>query len=73
MTQKLDDLPIELVHQLLAFRTQPEDGSETVDTMGFVKFVLDNMDRNPALLQLIKVNEDAVIKHVRETGNRCLG
>jgi len=44
MTQELDDLPNEIVRQLLAFWTQYKDGSESMDTMDFVRFVLDNVD-----------------------------
>ena len=73
MAQAPDDLPVEVIQQLLAFRTDHEDGSQTVDTMGLVKFILDHVDRYPALLQLVKINEDAVIKHVQETGRPVPG
>jgi hypothetical protein len=73
MSHNPDELPPEIIRQVLAFRTEHEDGSQTTDTIGLVKFVRDNMDQYPALRKLIQINEEAVIKHVQETGQPVPG
>ena len=63
------DLPGDLIERVLSFCTEDGDGNHTVaDIRGLVAFIVENADRCPALLKLVTVNEEALTKHIQETG-----
>ena len=64
----LDNLPEDLAHELMSFITESDGGPQVADMPGFITFIARHADRYPALLGLINVNGDAVIRHYEETG-----
>lgn len=36
--------------------------------MGLINFIVENADAHPSLLNLVKVNEERVIEHAKQTG-----
>jgi len=69
LADEFGDLPEEIRRGLLAFTREVDGNVEVVDMMGMVTFILGHADRYPPLLDAIKVNEEALTKHVEETGH----
>ncbi len=69
MSERFEDLPIEIQQRVLSFIGDREDGRLDDDAMkGLIAFIVENADAYPALLNLVKVNEERVIEHAKETG-----
>ena len=69
MSNHHPDLPDEIIERVLSYCTVDASGHQTVSDMrGFVAFIVENADAHPALLNLVSINEDAVTKHIQETG-----
>ncbi len=70
MSDRFEDLPPEIHQRVSTFIIAREDGTFDVeDRMGFIGFIVENADAYPALLNLVKVNEERVIEHVKQTGD----
>ncbi len=65
---EFDELPREVIEQLLAFTTEIEGEIKVTDHLGFVKFIVEHGKQYPLLYNLISVNKTAVIEHYKETG-----
>ncbi|MGB7217328.1 MAG: hypothetical protein WBD07_00845 [Vicinamibacterales bacterium] len=63
-----EDLPEEIRRGLLSFMREVDGQVKVGDMMGMVNFILEHVDRYPSLLNAIKVNEEALTKHIQETG-----
>lgn len=64
-----NDLPREVIERVLSFCTEDASGNQQVhDREGLVAFVFENSERYPALLNLLKVDEDRLTQHIQETG-----
>ena len=68
MSERADDLPIEIRSRVLSFCRDVDGTLEVADMMGLVNFILDNSQAYPALLNLVKLNEAELIRHFQETG-----
>ena len=73
MSDRLDDLPPDIIRQVVLFCRDADGTVEVADKMGLLKFVSDNSDRYPALLKLFTLNEEAAIRYVEETGQPIPG
>ena len=70
MSDRFEDLPTEIQQRVFSFlRIDPDGNVEVVDAAGLVNFVVDNVQRYPALGELVKVDETALTKHIEETGH----
>lgn len=69
MSDRFDDLPAEIQERVWSFIVEREDGTFDVpDRRGLIAFIVENADAYPSLLNLVKVNEERVIEHAKETG-----
>jgi hypothetical protein len=68
MNNRLDDLPPEIGERILSFMREVDGNFEVSDKRGLIEFIADNLEKYPALAQLVQLNEEALTKHVQETG-----
>lgn len=68
MSRHKDDLPPEIGAKLMTFLRETNGQFEVADMLGLVNFVLEHGDRHPALWDLLKINEEAVVEHFKRTG-----
>src|SRR5437899_426234 len=68
MSDRLDDLPPEVHERIMSFFREVDGSLEVSDKLGLIAFIADNLDTYPALGQLVQLNEEALTKHVQETG-----
>ena len=71
MSDEMDDilkLPPEVRDELAGFIREENGEAHVADREGFVKFILKNFEKYPALGGLLAVNESALVKHFEETG-----
>jgi hypothetical protein len=64
----LKGLPKEVVAKLMSFTTETDGGVEVRDSDGFIRFVTEHCEQYPVLLDLVTVNEKALIDHFEKTG-----
>ncbi len=62
------DLPAEISSQLMSFLEEKDGELHIVDDLKFVDFIVQNGLQYPALLNLIKLNEEFVIENFERTG-----
>jgi len=67
MSDRFEDLPPEIQERISSFIISREDGTVEIPDRR-ADFIMDNPDAYPALLDLVKVNEEKVIEHAKETG-----
>lgn len=65
---KLDELPEEVARELMSFLIDVDGDLRVNDVSGFLTFVAHHSENYASLLELIKVDEEAVIAHFEETG-----
>jgi len=69
MSNRFEDLPIEIQDRVWSFVREHEDGTREVrDMRGLIAFIVENAEQYPSLLNLVKIDEDRVIQHAKETG-----
>lgn len=69
MSDRFEDLPPEIQERVLSFIGDREDGTLDDEAMrGLIAFIVENADAYPSLLNLVKLNEERVIEHAKETG-----
>jgi hypothetical protein len=68
MSQDFEDLPEEIQRGVMAFTREVDGELEVDDMMGLINFIFDHSTKYPALLRLVKVNEEALTRHINETG-----
>lgn len=70
MSGDISDLPHDLRLRLLSFIRQTDNGDfEITDNKSFVEFIFEHRIQFPALGDLLKINESAVLDHFKRTGN----
>lgn len=70
MSGDISDLPHNLRLRLLSFIRETDGGDfEVTDNKGFVEFIFEHRTQFPALGELLKINESAVLDHFKRTGN----
>jgi hypothetical protein len=70
MSNDLEGLPEDIQRRFLMLIHFHDDGTwECPDRRAFVDFILDNADAHPALLEFVCVDEERLMRHVRETGD----
>lgn len=68
MKRHRTDLPPEIGAKLMTFLREENGKFEVADLQGLLSFVAEYGDRHPALLELFKLNEEAVVQHFKQTG-----
>lgn len=68
MSDDLSNLPDDLKAQFLGFLRETDGRFEVSDFEGLVKFIALHHSKYPALLDLISINESAVVDHFERTG-----
>jgi hypothetical protein len=69
MSERFEDLPVEIQQRFLSFTREREDGTvEVPDRRALIDFIIGNADAYPALLDFVKIDGDRVIEHAKETG-----
>lgn len=68
MNAHRDELPPEIGAKLMTFLRETNGQFEVADMQGFLEFIVEFGEQHPMLLDLIKVNKEAVVDHFERTG-----
>lgn len=68
MKRHRSELPPEIGAKLRAFLHEENGELQVADIQGLLKFVAEYGERHPALLDLFKLNEEAVVEQFKRTG-----
>lgn len=68
MSKNLKDLPPEISAKLMSFLREANGTFEVADREGLFNFVAEYAERYPALLALVKINQEALVEHFEKTG-----
>ena len=68
MSDDLRSLPPELLERFMSFLRDVDGQIEVIDGPGFVGFVMEHYNEYPVLLNMIKLNEEALTEHYERTG-----
>ena len=68
MADSYDDLPPDLAAQLMEFVCDVEGEYQVQDMQWLANFILQHQEEYPQLLNLIQIDEDAVVEYYKKTG-----
>jgi hypothetical protein len=68
MKRHQGQLPPEIAAKLMTFLREENGEFQVADIQGLLNFVAEYGERHPALLELFKLNEEAVVEHFKRTG-----
>lgn len=68
MTEDDNKLPPEIGAKLMTFLREENGEFRVADVQGLLRFVAEYGQRHPALLDLFRLNEEAVVEQFKRTG-----
>ena len=69
MSDQFEALPEEIQQGVLSLVQLKEDGTwECPDRRALIEFIVENAEPYPGLLNLVRIDEERMMEHVRETG-----
>jgi hypothetical protein len=68
MSDRVEDLPRQIQERLLSFLNVRARSTEILDKKGLVDFIVGNGERYLALLALVTVDKEKLMRHIEETG-----